>query len=98
MAKRRVVVTGAAGYISAQLLPAFRERYDLVLLDLAKETKEGRIDEIQEVDLSSPGATSSPAAGRCPSDRAMTAQRQRLPNRRPAHTETLDVGGQTFTA
>ena len=43
-------------------------------------------------------ATSSSTAGRCRSDRAMTAQRQRLPNRRPAHTETLDVGGQTFTA
>ncbi len=33
MAKRRVLVTGAAGTISGQLLPAFRERYDLVLLD-----------------------------------------------------------------
>ena len=54
MAKRRVVLTGAAGYISAQLLPAFREHYDLVLLDLTKETKEGRIDEIQEVDLTDP--------------------------------------------
>ena len=28
MAKRRVLVTGAAGTISGQLLPAFRERYD----------------------------------------------------------------------
>ena len=54
MAKRRVVLTGAAGYISAQLLPVLHERYDLVLLDLTKETKGGRIHEIQEVDLSSP--------------------------------------------
>ncbi len=26
------------------------------------------------------------------------AERQRLPNRRPSHTETLEVGGQAFTA
>lgn len=54
MAKRRIVVTGAAGYISAQLLPVLRERYDLLLLDMTKETKNGRIDEIREVDLSDP--------------------------------------------
>ncbi len=27
-----------------------------------------------------------------------TAPRRRLPNRRPSHTETLEVGGQAFTA
>lgn len=27
-----------------------------------------------------------------------TSPRQRLPNRRPSHTETLDVAGQAFTA
>jgi len=27
-----------------------------------------------------------------------TSTRQRLPNRRPAHTEALEVGGQVFTA
>ena len=27
-----------------------------------------------------------------------TSPRQRLPNRRPAHTEALEVGGQAFTA
>ena len=30
----RVLVTGATGYIASQLLPAFRQRYDLVLLDV----------------------------------------------------------------
>jgi hypothetical protein len=30
----RVLVTGATGYIASQLLPVFRERYDLVLLDV----------------------------------------------------------------
>ena len=33
MARKRVLITGAAGYLSRQLLPVFRERYDLVLLD-----------------------------------------------------------------
>ena len=28
----------------------------------------------------------------------MTTTRQRLPNRRPSHTEALEVDGQTFTA
>ena len=28
----------------------------------------------------------------------MTVDRQRLPNRRPSHTETLEVAGQTFMA
>jgi hypothetical protein len=31
---RRVLVTGATGYIASQLLPVFRERYELVLLDV----------------------------------------------------------------
>jgi nucleoside-diphosphate-sugar epimerase len=34
---RHVLVTGASGYIAAQLLPAFRERYELVLLDRATD-------------------------------------------------------------
>ena len=48
MAKKRLVVTGASGYISAQLLPAFRQRYDLVLLDVAAG------DGIDAVDLTDP--------------------------------------------
>src|SRR5215470_6829750 len=32
--QRRVLVTGATGYIASQLLPVFRERYELVLLDV----------------------------------------------------------------
>jgi nucleoside-diphosphate-sugar epimerase len=54
MSKPRVLLTGAAGYISSQLLPAFRERYDLVLLDVTKEAKGGAIGDIVEVDLSNP--------------------------------------------
>jgi len=32
--RRRVLVTGATGYVASQLLPVFRQRYDLVLLDV----------------------------------------------------------------
>ena len=32
--RRRVLVTGATGYIASQLLAVFRKRYDLVLLDV----------------------------------------------------------------
>ena len=39
--KRRVVVIGAAGYICRQLLPDFRRRYDLVLLDTRDTNSDG---------------------------------------------------------
>ena len=39
--KRRVLVTGAAGYIAGQLLPAFRERYDLRLIDMRDTNRQG---------------------------------------------------------
>jgi nucleoside-diphosphate-sugar epimerase len=38
----RVVVTGATGYIASQLLPAFRQRYELVLLDVRTTDHAGR--------------------------------------------------------
>jgi NAD dependent epimerase/dehydratase family len=38
----RVLVTGATGYIAAQLLPAFRQRYDLVLLDVRTTDRHGQ--------------------------------------------------------
>ncbi len=50
MAKRRVVVTGAAGYISAQLMPEFRRRYDVVPLDVAT----GKRDDVIAADLTDP--------------------------------------------
>ena len=37
MNRKRVLITGAAGYLSRQLLPVFRKRYDLVLLDRDRE-------------------------------------------------------------
>eukprot|EP01046_Picozoa_sp_COSAG06_P025111 COSAG06_NODE_2089_length_7615_cov_824.964609_6_plen_95_part_00 len=34
--RRRVVVTGACGYVASLMLPQLRELYDLVLLDVVK--------------------------------------------------------------
>jgi nucleoside-diphosphate-sugar epimerase len=48
---RRVLVTGACGYIAAQLLPAFRGRYDLILLD-TRPDRDGRpVEGVIPVDL-----------------------------------------------
>lgn len=52
MARRKVLVTGATGYIAGQLLPAFRERYDLRLLDVKREDREGKpVEGVEAVDL-----------------------------------------------
>lgn len=52
---RKVVVTGASGYIAGLLLPYLRERYDLTLLDVKKENREGKvIEEVDIVDLLDP--------------------------------------------
>lgn len=52
MAGRKVVVTGAAGYIASLLLPAFRERYDLTLLDVRATDRDGNpVEGIEIADL-----------------------------------------------
>ncbi len=50
MAKLRVVVTGAAGYLAGRMLPTFRERYDLTLLDVKTTNREG--EEVEGVVVS----------------------------------------------
>jgi len=48
----RVLLTGATGYIASQLLPAFRERYDLQLLDVRGDDGSGRhVEGIEIADL-----------------------------------------------
>ncbi len=51
MAKRRILITGAAGEITRQLLPAFRARYDLVLLDTRRSE---HANDIITADVSDP--------------------------------------------
>jgi nucleoside-diphosphate-sugar epimerase len=50
--RRKVVVTGAAGKIAGQVLPFFRERYDLTLLDIRTTDRTGNeVEGIQIADL-----------------------------------------------
>jgi len=61
MAKKRVLITGAAGYVASRMLPAFSERYDLTLLDSTVEpspdrahTDSGPVRGVQVADLLDP--------------------------------------------
>ena len=52
MENRTVLVTGAAGKIASQVLPALRERYDLTLLDLRVTSRQGQsVEGVQVADL-----------------------------------------------
>jgi hypothetical protein len=48
MTRRRVLVTGAAGKIAGQVLPALRTRYDLTLLDVQATDRHG--NEVEGID------------------------------------------------
>ena len=55
MAVNKVLITGATGYIAAQLLPAFSERYETVLLDVKDRDRSGDpVDGVNIVDLTDP--------------------------------------------
>ena len=50
--RRRVLLTGATGYVAGQLLPALRERYDLTLVDVRAQDRDGRpVDGVEVLDL-----------------------------------------------
>ncbi|MBX3001801.1 MAG: NAD(P)-dependent oxidoreductase [Caldilineaceae bacterium] len=52
MTRRKVLVTGASGYIASLLLPALRERYDLTLLDVKTINRKGEeVEGIQIADI-----------------------------------------------
>jgi hypothetical protein len=52
MARRKVVVTGAAGKVAGQVLPALRQRYELILLDVRTSDRSGQeVAGIQIADL-----------------------------------------------
>ena len=42
MAKRRVVITGAAGYVAQRMYPELAERWDLVPIDVRPTTRAGK--------------------------------------------------------
>lgn len=41
MSKRKIVITGAAGYVAGRMLPALKERYETVLLDVKTSNRQG---------------------------------------------------------
>ncbi len=52
---RRVLVTGAAGYIASQMLPTLRERYETVLVDVKEVDSAGQpVEGVGVVDLVDP--------------------------------------------
>ncbi len=56
--KRKVLVTGASGYVASLLLPEFRKRSDLVLVDSRKvDGKGAEVPGIVEADLGNPDRT-----------------------------------------
>ena len=55
MEKRKVLVTGAAGVIAGQVLPALRDRYALTLLDVRTRERSGQaVEGVQVADLVDP--------------------------------------------
>jgi hypothetical protein len=54
-ARKTVVVTGATGYVASQMLSAFRERYDLRLIDIARDGRGGSaVEDVIVHDLRDP--------------------------------------------
>ncbi len=55
MPKRKVVLTGASGYVAGRMLPALHERYDLTLLDSRTTNRDGEeVPGVVVVDLADP--------------------------------------------
>jgi len=49
--KRRVLMTGATGYIASLMLSAWRERYDLTLMDVRAEGRNGAVPDVRTANL-----------------------------------------------
>jgi len=59
MTDHKVLLTGATGYIASQLLPAFRERYGMTLLDVKERDRGGnQVPDVVAADLSDPNRES----------------------------------------
>ncbi|MQG21456.1 MAG: NAD(P)-dependent oxidoreductase [SAR202 cluster bacterium] len=52
---KRILITGATGYIADQMLPTFKEKYATVLIDTRKENRRGEpVSDVNIVDLIDP--------------------------------------------
>ena len=50
--KKKLLITGAAGYVASQILPRFRDKYELVLLDTSTKNRDGEeVEGVSTVDL-----------------------------------------------
>ena len=50
--KKKLLITGAAGYVANQMLPRFRDEYELVLLDTNTKNRDGEeVEGVSTVDL-----------------------------------------------
>ena len=59
MTRQRVLITGATGYVAGQILPLFREHFDLTLVDSRAVDGAGRpMDGVEVVDLLDPDSAS----------------------------------------
>ena len=55
MPNHKVLLTGATGYIASQILPTFREQYELTLLDVKEGDRQGnRVENVITADLIDP--------------------------------------------
>lgn len=55
MPPRRVLVTGASGYVAEQMLPTLRERYDCTLVDVRATDRHGEpVEGVRVADLADP--------------------------------------------
>ena len=55
MGDRKVLMTGATGYIANQMLPTFSERYDMLLIDVSQENRQGEpVEGVRVADLTDP--------------------------------------------
>lgn len=56
---RRILMTGATGYVADQMLPTFKEKYETVLIDTRTENRRGeKVENVNVVDLIDPDTNS----------------------------------------
>ena len=55
MPNRKVLLTGASGYIASQILPAFQDQYDMALVDVNDSDRQGlKVPGVEITDLGDP--------------------------------------------
>ena len=66
MPNRKVLLTGASGYIASQILPAFQDQFDMALIDVNDSDWEGRKVSGVALDWADPGQEDQPTDGAGP--------------------------------